>query len=296
MAGYPNRTITGKFVKILRYIIVGNSGYIINPFQTQKVGSNNWNAITYGNGVYAAVGESGIVAYSNDGSIWAQVSITDASTIFRDVAYGNGKFVAVDNNGYAWTYSNGNWTKASNRPEGSINLVTVIYANGKFIASSNGGTLIFSIDGINWSKLGYVPTNTVESLVYGNGKYVAVGDMGYVAYSTDGISWTTLQINGGNFDLNSVTYGNGKFVVVGARKYLAYSTDGISWMQVPINGANFTFNSVVYLPTSGWFVAAGDQGWIINSYNGINWDTPTLLKDENGNDVTTNLNGVCIMP
>lgn len=50
--------------------------------------------ITYGNGVYIAVGDGGSLITSNDGYKWTTVT-TNTTTSLRDIVYGNGKFVYV---------------------------------------------------------------------------------------------------------------------------------------------------------------------------------------------------------
>jgi len=38
----------------------------------QVVGSEQWNAVTYGNGKYIAVGDGGLVTTSTDGATWTE--------------------------------------------------------------------------------------------------------------------------------------------------------------------------------------------------------------------------------
>ena len=64
------------------------------------VGTNNWNAIAYGNGKYVAVGASGYVTTSTDGKTWTTpTKIAEFSYTWNDIAYGNGKFVVVGGSG-----------------------------------------------------------------------------------------------------------------------------------------------------------------------------------------------------
>jgi conserved domain protein len=58
------------------------------------VGSNNWNAITYGNGKYVAVGEKGYVTMSTNGVDWSTPKQV-GSKVWHAITYANGKFVAV---------------------------------------------------------------------------------------------------------------------------------------------------------------------------------------------------------
>ena len=54
------------------------------------VGTNNWNAIAYGNGKYVAVGASGYVTTSTDGKTWTTpTKIAEFSYTWNDIIYAN---------------------------------------------------------------------------------------------------------------------------------------------------------------------------------------------------------------
>ena len=77
-----------------------------NPSPT----GNTLSGITYGNGVFMAVGHAGAIITSADGTNW--VSRGSATTnALRSVAYGNGAFIAVGTNGVIATSPDGaSWT------------------------------------------------------------------------------------------------------------------------------------------------------------------------------------------
>ena len=64
--------------------------------------ANEWNGVTYGNGLFVAVAQSGTnrVMTSPDGATWTARSAAEANP-WLGVTYGNGLFVAV-----AWTGTN----------------------------------------------------------------------------------------------------------------------------------------------------------------------------------------------
>jgi hypothetical protein len=55
------------------------------------------NGISFGNGVFVAVGDFGAISASADGATWAGQAWTGPSNggLFNGVAFGNGAFVAV---------------------------------------------------------------------------------------------------------------------------------------------------------------------------------------------------------
>ena len=305
----PSRTITGKFV-VLKYIAVGANGYIISPTKTQQVGTNNWNAVAYGNGKYVAVGDYRGTATSTNGVNWTVKEFgagvpTGINTHWNGVTYSNGKFVMVgyreNDLSYIATSTDGiNWT-ANAVGNKYIHWQSVVYGNGKFVVLGNDCSFGYSSDGTNWEYKYYgISSSPTEyrSVTYGNGKYVAVGRLGKITTSNDGINWTTpINVDLSSFD--SVTFGSGKFVAVGYgyRGSAAYSTDGINWTvtgkDVMINRA---FYSVAYSADNKMFVAAGGDGYVTYSSDGANWSVPEQVKDGSGNTFTTDLRAVYMLP
>lgn len=182
-------------------------------------------AITYGNGLFVAVANSGAVnrlATSPDGINWTQRTPA-ANNDWQSVAYGNGKFVAISSNGTNRTmYSTDgiNWTGIAVTP----NSNSIIFADGKFTTGKN-----YSTDGISWtnSTLEFIPFG----IAYGNGLFIAVGQSGTnrIAISTDGITWQ-LVVAPALTTWTCVEYGNSKFVALAddgaSRIMVSYSNEG----------------------------------------------------------------------
>ena len=304
-----SRTITGKFV-VLKYIAVGANGYIISPSKTRQVGTNNWNAITYGNGKYVAVGDHRGTATSTNGVNWTVKEFGAGvptgtgiiNTHWNGVTYSNGKFVMVgyreNDLSYIATSTDGiNWT-ANAVGNKYIHWQSVVYGNGKFVVLGNDCSFGYSSDGTNWEYKYYgisLSPTEYSSVTYGNGKFVAVGTGGKISTSTDGVNWTT-PISVDIFRLYSVVYGNGKFVAAGygGRGNVAYSTDGTNWT---VTGSNtMMIYSVAYSTDNKMFVAMGGDGYVTYSSDGANWSAPEQVKDESGNTFTTDLRAVYMLP
>ena len=259
------------------------------------------NSVTYGNGLFVAVGPSGKASYSSDGINWTSLpagtdtGIKFGTTAAYSVTYGNGLFVAVGESGKASYSSDGiNWTSLPAGTDTGIKFGTtytvnsVTYGNGLFVAVGYSGKASYSSDGINWTSL---PAGTdtgikfgtiaVNSVTYGNGLFVAVGDSGKASYSSDGINWTSLSAGtttGIKFDtttVRSVTYGNGLFVAVGYSGKASYSSDGINWTSLSAGtdtGIKFGTNAVRSVTYgNGLFMAVGNSGMASYSSDGIDW-------------------------
>ncbi len=100
---------------------------------------NNWRSVTYANGLFVAVAQSGSgnrVMTSPDGSTWTSQTAA-ADNDWNSVTYGNGLFVAVAQSG-------------------------------------SGDRVMTSPDGITWTSRTSAADNPWFSVTYGNGLFVAV--------------------------------------------------------------------------------------------------------------------------
>ena len=132
--------------------------------------------VTYGNGTFVAVGNSGAILTSPDGVSWT-VRHPGIGDHLRGVTYGNGTFVVVGNSGAILTSPDGvSWTVQGS---GTWNvLYAVTYGNGTFVAVGEGGTLLTSPDGVNWTAQDSGTGNDLTGVTYGGGTFVAVGRYG----------------------------------------------------------------------------------------------------------------------
>ena len=105
------------------------------------VGTNNWNAIAYGNGKYVAVGASGYVTTSTDGKTWTTpTKIAEFSYTWNDIIYANGKFVVCGSYSYIAVSTNGtNWTTYKVDSSAKYHWNGIAYGNGKFVVVGGSG-------------------------------------------------------------------------------------------------------------------------------------------------------------
>ncbi len=212
---------------------------------------NTFNAVTYADGKFVAVGYGGAVAVSTNALTWAERAIPPAGS--PDTAYdlygianGGGRFVAVGNagaTGAILTSADGlNWTLQS-CPGGVYALYAVTYGGGLFLAAGNaqagGGVLLASPDGTNW--VDRTPSESQVfwwgSVAYGGGTYVALAPTKIFASSDPAVGWEEASLPSVSPNLEGVAYGGSRFVTVGT--FSLVSPDGLTWS----NG----------LPTSQWF-------------------------------------------
>lgn len=251
-------------------------------------------AVTYGNGLWVAVGTNGsnqpAVTTSSNGTTWS--APTDISGVVgsnfqaNSVTYGGGVFVIVgqltngtENNVCATSSTGTSWT-ARTIPTGVYS--SVAYGGGNFMAvgtlpSSGAAYAASSPDGITWTA------RTISSLywagvTYQNGYFVAVGS----ANTSYGATTTAARANGAaNF--TNVTVPSGGYTAVAsngsrlvATKYnantFAYSdNDGSSWAEVSVP-ETLTYKTISYGNSgAGWLAAAGSVNYFLASIDGLTW-------------------------
>ena len=251
-----------------------------------KVGSNNWRAITYGNGKYVAVGNDGYVTSSSDGENWAAPKQV-GTYIWNAITYGDGKFVAVGclSIAYSAISSDGvNW-KLSSLISREGEFVGVIYLSKTFIAADKEGWIWKSTDGLSWQKSQQVTTSTIININFLNG-IIMITDADYrIWMSSDGNTWSNSKTS---FTCYASAYGNGKFVLVGNLGYIISSTDGINWgdkVQIKPVTSNFIWYGATF--GNGKFVVAGYSGYIATSIDGVKWKTERIGTS------SSHFNGIC---
>ena len=189
-----------------------------------STGKTNLTAVTYGNGVYVAVGGASGTASavsSTDGSTWIDRSSTISALSagnYSAVTYGNGYFIAIQTGGQVTSYSaNGvTWTAGGTLPS-STTWTSVAYGNGRFVALAVSGAVAYSYDiGLSWvaaptcagaSTSVLSSSYTWTKVAYGQGLFMAVANGSVWATSPDGVNWTT-QNAPSSSNWKSVVFGN----------------------------------------------------------------------------------------
>lgn len=174
LTGYYNYNInTGIKNYTVQQIYETRNGEVITRHDHRINGSEDLGAmdITYGNGLYVLVGESGSIFTSTDLNNWTRRK-SGVSTRLVGISYGKGTFVITGADGIILTSTNGiDWTK---RVSNSISyLIRSRYDNGLFVAVGYNGTVLTSINAIDWVEEDDPFINsTLYGLAYANNKFV----------------------------------------------------------------------------------------------------------------------------
>jgi uncharacterized repeat protein (TIGR02543 family) len=263
------------------FVAVGNGPTLTSSdgiTWTESDSLGNFNSVTYLDGTFVVVGNSGVILTSSDGINWTSKSLDTGYSLYG-ISYGNDTFVTVG--GYSIIFTSPDAQNWTNRTLWITQYVT--YVNGTFIVIAVGGSSILSSpDGVIWTRKDFGISGSLRGITYGNGTFVAVGD-GIILTSTDGVNWTRSSSTFSG-QLNSVTYGNNTFVAVGEGIILT-SSDGINWTKTDMKAGDWLFG-VTY--GNGMFVAVGGlngvnaHGIILTSTDGVNWEISRISGTKGG--------------
>lgn len=243
------------------------------------------NDVTFGNGMFVAVGYHGTIVASVDGKKWTSHN-AEYPYILHGISFGNGMFVAVGDipaggniilistDGLQWTSKT--WNSSL------FNLYNVKYCNGTFVAVGRDIQLVYgdkdliltSPNGLDWYQYSpWLRKFPLWSVTGDNGRFVAVGTKGTILTSIDGKRWTE-QNPGVEDTLYDITFGNGKFVAVGENGTIITSTDMVHWTRQNA-GTTDRLMGVAY--GNDRFMVVGEIpglsiGRILTSKDGINWE------------------------
>jgi S-layer homology domain len=238
--------------------------------------NSNLNGITYGNDMFVAVGNSGTILTSTNGTNWTARSSGTGATL-SDVTYGNGTFVAVGVGARFVTSTNGiNWTYIHPYSE-NLPTYSITYGNGLFVAVGYWDLVYTSPDGFNWTKRSSGVNYNLYCIAYGNGRFVAGGEDGKGVTSTDGINWSPMSLGFTSWSFADILYAEGIFLspVTGSPTYnigtIAYSSDGINWNYKAPPSDVYYLTGVAYGNNTFVIVTDNYPNSIITSPDCCNW-------------------------
>jgi hypothetical protein len=255
--------------------------------------------VTYANGTFAAVTDQGNLLTSGDGLAWGSQTI-DPGVWLVSIAYGNGLWVAVGDKGTILLSSDlKTWTSAKSPTPNRLN--GVLNNGSVWVAVGEGGTVLTSPDARNWTVLPSGVTGYLHGISYdpSSGFVLISGENDAVLiYYPTAAAVGRLNPSRASQNLEAVLYSPTNpagVVVVGADGTIGYNQDGPPiydieateffvgiWSLFSAPGSSATFRGLAN--GSGAWVAAGDQGTIFTSPDGVSWtqrfagDSPSSLS------------------
>lgn len=261
-------------------VAVGDDGILVADqgkawSRVENLHAKGLTGVSYGNGVFVAVGKDGTVLTSENGVEWVSVDL-GINDNFTSIAFGNGRFAAAtelqtrtgnkisvgpyrtttSSDGFSWTAP----------VEYKGNMSSMIWKNGRFWGAS-ASRIYSSSDGVTWK------TQLVD-LKLGIGRIVDGGDVligigNGLLTSDDGESWKPV-VSGTTSSLRSVTFAKGSYVAVGADGTIVTSRDGRIWKEQQVRFNGFADSLHTVLETNGKLVAVGPNSFF-SSNDGVKW-------------------------
>jgi hypothetical protein len=210
-----------------------------------------FNDITFGGGIFIAVGNSGRAAMSSDGIHWKVCTISgfgteDITGIAWGEAGGTRCFVAVGGNANISVSSDGgvNWAGGQVGDFDGVRLNAVVYGGGYFYVVGNGGHTGKSDNpaGRSWTHYLYrdgpINTGSINKITYG--RYGTDPGIAVVYNDESGTSRNIAVIKAGDFAVNNIwdaaldagafgnnairgiTFGGGNFVAAGQSSMVGF--------------------------------------------------------------------------
>jgi hypothetical protein len=230
--------------------------------------------VSYGAGVFVAVGNGGAIYSSPDAITWTARTAPNTAN-YTDVAYANGRFIAVGGTtgsaAYPVAYSDDGiiWSLPSS--PFSITRTGISYGNGIWVAVGTNAVSISDDNGDTWTTTtGLTALGPASGVSFGNGLFCAVALGGGIITSTDGLTWTSIYIANSGVLLD-VAFGNQRFVTVDVNGRVFISTDAVTWTQTRSSDGD-TWRTITY--GNGIFVAFADTSGgdnVMYSISGTNW-------------------------
>ncbi len=236
--------------------------------------------IIFANDLYVIVGDGGTIETSAEGVSW-QLQTSGTVERLNAIAYGNGSFVAVGESGTILSSTDGgSWLS---RISGiSDHLNQVVWQQSQFVAVGDGSKVLTSPDGISWTQQTSIDTGNIRSVLFDGSELLLGSNNGELFASQDGQSFTPLQQS--QDQLTAVASDGGNILVRAGNPALLYRSNdqGQSWSALSALGA-MNVNALEYF--NGQFIAVGDNGLIMLSTDGANWNTVSSGSSANLQDV-----------
>ena len=201
---------------------------------------------------------------------WSEMDYAGFDSAIQAVAWGNNKYVAAGQFGKMAYSSDGiNWTAVPNSTFGSEWVFDIAWGGDKFVAVGSNSKVAYSHDGINWVPVPDVFDYEIPiiCIIYGEDRFIATAGNESVC-SFNGMTWFKFLAD---FSYNKICYGKRKVVATTSNGEIAsYDYDEEEWNYCISPHPGVHMHSIAF--GNNRFVIAGDEGKMIYSDDGRNWN------------------------
>lgn len=292
----PGYNLSGVIFNNTKYIAFG-SAILDSPdgeswekrAEKEEAGRGQYFGAAWGKDRFVAVGVSGIISLSKNGSDWTDVfsaKCNNYTGIYWDgqrfIAIGDKCSISVSTDGGVWTNSGyGSFLQLNSLAWNGKRYVAV---GGQQFMRSSGGIIISSPDLVHWTE--YTGMEDINNeTAYGNevngvasdgNQFVAVQGSGRILSSGDGTDWSVaLSVN--NANLTDILWDGKNFIAVGYSGAVLVSKDGRHWVGHNA-GKAYNFKKIIrdgnrYVATAWTQDEAGFKSSILVSADAVKWET-----------------------
>ncbi len=240
---------------------------------------------TYDNGTFAAVTDQGKLLTSTDGLTWSSQTLAQGTWLVS-IAYGNGKWVAVGAGGTILVSSDlKTWVSATAVTRNKLN--SVLYNGSVWLAVGDSATVVTSPDGLGWtvqtvpSSLGV--TGYLHGITWDQVNSVFLISGAAAGNGTINAGGVILRMSGTTLSLGApvpAAPGVGNLEAISYEQAASPNTVAVGWGSIISGSYNITSPSTSTVPNviyrgltygDGYWVAAGEQGTILSSTDGVSW-------------------------
>lgn len=208
---------------------------------------------------------------------------TGTGQSIRKVLWNGAMFAAVGDSGIIRTSTDGTtWTTRTSPTTSNLRDMIWTGSGGAFIAVSSTGQIVVSTDGLTWSVSNTISGNpSLRGIARTGAIYMVVGESNACYYAKNTITTWTQCTPGftGTGLISDVAYFNSMFIIVGIGGQIKTSTDtGLTWTS-RTSGTIELLNQVEVIKGSLW-IPAGD-GRLLTSSNGTSYSVQPSLASVN---------------
>lgn len=206
---------------------------------------------------FLACGSGNVILSSTDAITWANG--TGQVGAFNDVHVANGIAVAVGATGVIYTSTNGtSWTAATSSGVVTTQTLNGVHYNASanlWVAVGANGTIITAVDPTGtWTLQTSGVGNTLNEVNYFNGLWIVVGAQQTILTSPNAVTWTLRANNLASSTENGIAHNGSRLIVTGTGGTFASSEDGLTYTSRTNNNA--TLNGIAY--GAGVYVSVGN--------------------------------------
>lgn len=145
--------------------------------------TENFNTLTFANGLFLIGGNAGTVFSTTDG-ITVTANPIGASFTVSDLTFGLGIYVAVGPTGRIYTSANLTTWTVRNSTTTTQNISSVYFGNNLFVAGGSAGYIKTSTDAIQWDTVtNNLTTQSTIAISSTANEFALIGNNGFVGYS-----------------------------------------------------------------------------------------------------------------